>query len=136
MTFIVIGAPGAAEYFETGEDPCFGKAFARSTPQCIECRAPVLVDGRILLMRELCVMRMRGAQTPMQLHHLTSRDVLQRLERGESLPAIFAEILGDAAPDLMASTARQLLVDRVLYLRSTGMTIGDVPRVKEMLKKK
>lgn len=134
MIFEVIGAPGAAEYLEQGADPCFGKVFAKSAQACIDCRCPVLMGGKIRLMREVCAAKSRGAESPMDLQRLTSQDVLQRLERGEPLPMIFAAILADAPPELAAASARQLLMDRLVYLKSTGLPVPEVPRAKELLK--
>lgn len=133
MKFDVIAAPGATEYLESGDDPCFGKGFAKTAAACIECRAPVLIDGKVRLMRELCAAKCKGVESPMDLHHLTSRDVAQRLERGEPIAAIFRSILGDVPPDIGATSARQVLVDRLLYLKTTGFPVPVVPRAKDLL---
>lgn len=133
MNFEVIAAPGAAEYLEGGSDPCFGKSFAKSAPECINCRAPVLIQGKVRLVRDICAARMRGAKSPMELHRLTSTEVQQRLERGDSIAAIFNEILGDTPFELGGAIARQLLVDRLLYLKGN---YPQVPRAKELYKPK
>ena len=134
MIFDVIAAPGAAEFLESGVDPCFGKAFARSTAICIECRAPVVIEGKIRLMREVCSAKQRGADQLADLHRLTSREVLQRLERGDSITAIFKEILGDLPPEMGGAAARQLLVDRLVYLKTVGVATNPVPSYKAILK--
>lgn len=134
MKFSVIGVPDAAEYFEQGGDPCFGKYYAKTAPECVMCVAPVVIDGKVRLMRDVCAARSKGAENTVDLERLTSRDVAQRIERGEPLHTIFAAILGDAPPEIAASAARQILVDRLLYLKSTGARIPEeVPRVKELL---
>lgn len=131
--FEVLGAPGAAEFLNTAVDPCFGKQFAKSAKTCIECRAPVLIEGKIKLMREVCAARSRGADTPFELQKLSTRDVVQRLERGDTLQMIFREIIGGAPEEVAGPAARQLLVDRLLYLKSTGTSVPDVPKTKELL---
>lgn len=136
IPFTLIGIPvedqtAAIEYLETG-DICFGKHFAKTAQACIACRSPVLVNGKVLVFRDLCVMKCVGS-TNITLNKLTSKQVMERLERGESLASIFAEILGDVHPGVAASQARQVLVDRLVYLKTVGIDPGPVPLTKDLL---
>ncbi len=133
--FTVIGLDSAAvDYLESGEDVCFGKWFAKTTTECRSCRAPVIRDGRVILMRDMCQIRTQGLSGPVQLVRLTSKQVLERLERGDPFCRIFGEIMGGAPPHAAATAARQVMLDRFIYLRSVGMEIGKVPRTKELVR--
>lgn len=39
---------------ESGLPPCFGKRFAKTVHECNECLAPVIHNGKIQLVREVC----------------------------------------------------------------------------------
>lgn len=134
-TFSVVGLPDPAvvEFLESGTDLCFGKYFAKSTHECIICRAPVVMDKKLYLMKEVCAMKCTGNGSVAKLNRLTAREIMERLERGATLASIFREILGSASPDLMASAARQLLVDRMVYLKTVGFDPGPIPRTKDLL---
>lgn len=134
MKFEVIGAPAAAEYLQSGDDVCFGKNYAKSTDACVACRAPVLIDGKIRVMREVCAPLSRGMTGPVDLQRLTSAEVLQMLEQGATPEAIFRKILGQVDPQLGAAAARQLLVDRFFYLSSIKIPTPSVPKTKDLLK--
>jgi hypothetical protein len=131
--FVVIGdTTGITEYLSGGQDICFGKLFAKTAPECINCRAPVLIEGKIALCKDACAMHTLGAST-VSLNKLSSQAVLERLEKGLGLPVIFREILGNAPPGVAAAAARQLLVDRLLYLKTIGFDHFPVPKTKDLL---
>lgn len=136
IEFEVIGAPGAAAFLESGQDICFGKLFAKTSPDCIACRAPSIFKGRVILTKELCAMKCAGSADPIRINKLSSQDVMERLERGSSYSAIFREILDKAPADQAAPMARQLLVDRMMYLKTIGVDKGPVPRTKDLLEDK
>lgn len=115
--------------------PCFGKDFAKTAKECRSCLAPVVVQGKLHLLREICQARSRGAATYAQLVILTTQDVIERLERGKGVEEIFAEVLGDADPDLQAAAARQLISLRLVYMkRDLGLPTPKLPPRKELLK--
>jgi hypothetical protein len=135
-SFTIIGLPGneAADFLARGDDVCFGKHFAKTASECIQCRAPVIKDGKLLLMKDLCAMTVLG-EKKLEIVKLTSKEVLERLERGVDLRTIFREILGSAPVTHAGATARQLLVDRLMYLRSlhpAGLP-ETVPKLKDLV---
>ena len=137
IEFSIIGLPGneAVQFLQAGQDVCFGKSFAKSVKECIECRAPVIQNGKLMLMRDVCAMVCLGEDKKIEIKKLTSKEVLDRLERGVSLVVIFREILGDAPVAHAGGQARQLLVDRLLYLRSlspAGLP-ESVPKLKDLV---
>lgn len=133
--FVVIGAPpGAADYLTGGQDICFGRFFAKTNPECISCRAPVIHQGKVVLMRDVCAMKCSGKATPAKLNRLNSTQVMERLERGVAVKDIFKEILGDSDPSVVAAAARQMLIDRFLYLKTLGVETPAVSKTKDLLK--
>lgn len=138
MTFTIIGLEGdaAVEYLESGADLCFGKHFAKSADACINCRAPAISGGKLVLMKDLCAAALEGRQKVDGIVRLSSRDVMERVERGVPLVAIFREILGQCSPALRAAEARQLLVDRAFHLKSIGFDLGPIPRTKDLVESK
>lgn len=119
------------QYLEK-DDPCFEKAFAKSAKECKECRAPVLMDGKIHLLRDVCEARTRGADSPTQLKRLTSQEVLDRLVGGAEPPELFREVLADSDPDIAGAAARALIKQRLNYLEQKGIPVPDLPRTKEL----
>lgn len=133
-SFTLVGLDDAAvDYLEGGTDLCFGKYYAKTVFECINCRAPAILEGRIVLLKEICAMKTAGTSSPLKLKKLNSQQVMERLEKGESLSSIFKEILGSAPPGQAAAAARQLLVDRLSYLKTVGFAAPEVPRTKELL---
>ncbi len=133
--FTVIGVPPeAAEYLSSGQDLCFGRHFAKTNTECISCRAPVILQGKVVLMRDVCAMKCSGKSTPAKLNRLTSTQVMERIERGTSVKEMFKEILGESDPAVVASAARQMLIDRLTYLKTIGVETPEVPKTKDLLK--
>jgi len=121
-----------ASYLEE-RDPCFGKHFAKSADACKDCLAPVIVDGTLTLLRDLCHARCEGAESPAMLKALTSQDVRNRLAAGKTVAEIFTEVLGDSDPSVAAAAARDLLYRRFYYLRTEkGFPVPDLPPTKEL----
>lgn len=134
LPYTLIGIdPAAVEYLESGGDVCFGKMYSKTNPSCVECRAPVAINGRIALLKEVCAAKCAGVEEPYRLNSLSSNEVLKRLEQGQSYAQVFKEILGSNPPELAASAARQMLVDRLVYLKSVGFECQPVPRAKFLL---
>lgn len=124
---------GFATYLDE-QDPCFGKHFAKSAPECKRCTAPVIVEGALCFLRDLCEARTKGASSPAGLVALTSRDVMERLERGSSAEEIFREVLGDSDPQVAAVAARQLLYSRFYYIRTElEVPVPELPPTEELI---
>lgn len=117
-------------------DPCFGKHFAKSAPECKECLAPVVVEGKLLFLRDLCEARTHGADTPDHLVRLTTNDVIVRLDHGKSLQEIYAEILGDSTSEVTAKAARSLLAARLSRMRFLELPTPALPPLKDLQKGK
>lgn len=135
--FVIIGIEKselAVEHLMGGHDLCFGRLFAKTAPECISCRAPVsMPSGEIKLLKEVCAAQCLGPSAEVKLNRITSQEVMERLERGETFVQLFRTILGDAHPGLAATAARQLLVDRLVYLKAIGMETPPVPKTKVLL---
>lgn len=115
-------------------DPCFGKSFAKSSKECQACLLPVLMDGRILLLNDLCSQTRKagGVLTGDRLLPLTSQEVRERLGQGASPEDLFASILGEADPKILGGEARRLLKTRLTYLRQQGTPVPDLPPLSEL----
>lgn len=121
------------ESLPSEEDPCFGRLHSKASSECKICLAPVIYEGRLFLMNEICEARTHGAQDPSQLLKLTSRDILQRLEAGQSVQAIFEEILKDNDPHTMGTLARNLIAGRFQYIQNElGVPVPKLPRAKAL----
>jgi len=133
----LIGVPdnGSANAYLEKDDPCFGKYYAKTAPECMACLALVVSGGEVRFLRELCQSRTKGSTKLVDLVRLTSTEVLQEIESGATAPEIFRKILGDNDPKLAAAAARQLLADRIWYLNSLAPDgeFPEVPKTKEML---
>ena len=115
-------------------DPCFGRRYAKSVRECQECLLPVVMEGRLHLLNEVCKARTEGLKKISPITRLTSQDILERLNAGVSAREIFEEILGDADPATAAVEARTLLKVRMMYLqRKTGLPMPALPPTKELL---
>ena len=133
---LLIGAssrPGDFSRYLQEDDPCFGKHFARTVKECLACVAPVIMDQKLYLIRDLCEARCQGADSPGSLQVLAAQDVLARLESGQSVQELFQAILGDSEPALLGAAARQMLSDRFAYLRSSRKLLTPpLPPLKEL----
>lgn len=117
-------------------EDCFGERFARTVTECKDCRAPVILDGKIFLLREICASQSQGGKDPVRLNRLTSVDVLDRLEAGASACDIFLEILNGAPMELGGSEARQILRRRFQYLeREFELPVPVLPTLRTLQKK-
>lgn len=132
----LVGSPFPPDEFTRfleEQDPCFGKHFAKTAPECQRCLAPIIVQGRLSFVRDLCEAQCKGAESPQLLRDLTTQDIIQRLEQGKSVEEIFVEVLGDADPKLAADAARQLLYRRFYYMRKTlDLPTPELPPMKEL----
>jgi len=130
---LVGGDSAVFQRFLETDDPCFGKAFAVSAQECQECLCPVVVDGKLMLLREACQALCRGVRAGVILK-LTSRQVEEALTRGDSLVSIWKQILNGCDPTVHGSTARTLLKARTDYLENNrGMPHVAVPHYKELV---
>lgn len=56
IDLVLIGGDSARfnSFLNNGVDPCFGKCYALSARECRECTTPVVLDGRFLLLNDVC----------------------------------------------------------------------------------
>jgi hypothetical protein len=131
----LVGSDKSLEFQEylQSDDPCFGEHYAKRAEECKNCTAPVIVNGRLVLLNELCEARTKGADDPLQLKRLTSQDVLDRLQSGASILDIFDEILADNDLDDAAVQARSILAARLRYLQKEyDLPVPSAPKTKEL----
>lgn len=122
------------QYLEE-HDPCFGFDFAKTADECKACTAPVVIDGELYLLREVCKDVSAGADTPTDLNRLTSQDVRRRRVQGKSVEDIFWEIVGDSDPRVAGVEARSILYSRFKYLHDEyGLPMPDIPRTDELIR--
>lgn len=96
-------------------DTCFGH-YAASAPECAECTAPIVVDERVHLCRDLCkAHKEKTAPGAALAWQPSSADVRQALVQGQTVKDMLERMTG-GDPDLLR-TARQLLGRRLSYLR-------------------
>ena len=132
---VVVGvadSDAVVAYLKDG-DVCFGKSFAKSAPECISCRAPVVFQGRLHLMKEICAAKVLGSAGVEHINKIPARVVLERFESGASVFDVFREIVGDSTVEHTGALARQVLVDRLAYLTSIGFKAPEVPRTKVLI---
>lgn len=126
---------GAEQYtrFLQERDPCFGRHFAKTVEACKRCRAPVIMEGQVYLLLEVCRGVSEGQDRPHRLNRLTSQDVFQRLQEGATTQDIFEEILAQNDPDVAAVAARQILARRLRYLeRKHEVPVPDLPKTEQL----
>lgn len=113
-------------------NPCFGKEYSASLAECRNCRCPLIVDGELLLSRQVCEARTLGAQAPVDVLNFSSQEVLQLFEEGLKLEEIFLRMTKGNL-EVGAVEARQILSRRVRYLQSyKGVPLPDVPPTEEL----
>lgn len=120
------------EYLKT-DDPCFGKSYAKTSDVCRSCICPVLFDGRVMLLHEVCA----AWQAPgviAALKRLSSAEVLDRIKRGKTAKDIFTEILNGTDPVANGKAARDILSGRWWYLRfEKREQLPDLPALKDLV---
>lgn len=119
------------EYIYTN-DPCFGKYFAKSAAECKACITPVIVDGQLKLLRDVC--QAVCAQAPIGvIVRLSAQQVLQRLQAGKNVAAIWLEMVGTADAQTVGAEVRQILYDRLWWLKNQGHLVPTLPKTSELL---
>jgi len=120
-----------ARYLEA-DDPCFGRHFAKSATECQVCLCPVVLDGRLLLLREVCQARCAGTNAG-SIKRLTSQQILESLTKGATPTDLWLDILNGSDPGEFGAEARLLLADRLWYLANhRGVSKITVPKLKEL----
>ncbi len=133
MQLVVIGADSEkVNRFLSTDDPCYGRHFSKSAPECKECTAPVVADGHLCLMRDMCAALSAGGDTPALIKELSGVEIQQRLAAGTTVPQMFVEVLNGGDASLVGAKARDLLCRRLRYLTSKGMPAPRVPTLKEL----
>lgn len=127
--------PGAFLKLLEKSDPCFGKHWAKTVPECCKCLAPVLVEGIVHPLRRVCEARCKGASSPTRLNSLSVQEVIRRIEDGRNVQEIFSEILGGNDPVHAAEDAHHMLSLRFRYMRrELELPTPPLPSAKELLK--
>lgn len=112
---------------------CFGEHFAKTSEECKSCRAPVEVNGQIVLLKEVCKARSSGEDDPANLNRLSSSEVRDRLMSGKPVREIWLEILNGSSQDTYGVDARTLLYSRLRYLKTEyGLDVPELPKTKEL----
>ncbi len=115
------------------DDPCFGRHYAASAPECQDCVCPVVVDGRLVLLKEACRAACTGTEAGAILR-LSSRQIEEMLTQGKTLYDVWVVLLNGCDPKAAGVPARQLLKDRVDYLvNNRGMPPTTTPHTKELV---
>ena len=71
--------------------------------------------------------------SPGLLQPLTTREVLSRLESGKTVEEIFHELLGEGDPELLGQAAREILYNRLYYMKTTlGLPTPTLPPLEEL----
>lgn len=132
-TLAIIGEPPVSVSIENlCAKTCFGR-FSKMAPECKACTAPVVLNSKLLLFREACDARTRGASVS-ALVALSAGEVRQRLEQGRGLVEIWQEVLGDSDPRAYGRDARTLLRQRLDYLVGKyELTFPELPTTAELL---
>jgi len=111
---------------------CFGKHYAKTAPECKKCLCPVVHEGHVWLLNEVCA-NLCGTAAPSNLKRLSSQEVQERLTH-KTVEEIFKEILNESNPEINGSAARQLLYDRLWHLRThLGVPTPPVPSLKVLV---
>lgn len=114
-------------------DPCFGRHFSKSAKECKDCTTPVITDGKLCLLKEVCAAACAGSSKPATIKELAGPDVLARLQAGKTVMQLFVEIMDGGDPNVVGAQARAHLDKRLRYYRNKGMLIPNVPTTQELL---
>lgn len=130
---MVIGVPNdKAQEILRSEEDCFGQHFAKTADECKRCIAPVLHDGRVKTVRDLCRAECEDS-APDRIKRLTSDEVLDLVRRGREPVEIWAEILDGQPPPVAGVEARSLMAARLRYLsREKGLQVPEPPTTQEL----
>src|SRR5688572_22612021 len=94
---------------------CFGKCFSKSAVECKQCTAPVLLNNRIVLFKELCEATCKATEVA-GLRKLSALDISNMLAAGKTVREIWLEILNGGDVKVYGTQARTLLAQRFRYL--------------------
>lgn len=137
---VLIGGDSEAfNRFLESDDPCFGRSFAASAPECKNCTAAVIADGQIFLLNEVCRDRTQAAKAERpvpksaRINRMSAQEVMRRLEVGRTAEQIFFEVLGQADIEMAGSEARQYLYGVLHYLKQTyKLPVPGLPRLRAL----
>lgn len=131
--FKVIGYPDEIKEVLLGEYSCFGKMYKADHPECISCRAPVVVNSRVVPLKKYCASICQNKALA-NIRRLGSSDIEFFLDREFSVEEIFEKIAGDNPTEAQAREARALIYQRFYYLKKNkGYEPPDIPPVKELI---
>lgn len=131
---ILVGAdlpPGEFLQFLKERDVCFGN-YLQTARECDKCRAPVIVDDKLVLLKEACQAETTGAANTGALKKLSTQQVIDRIEQGKTIEEIFEEVLNGLDPEMMATVARNSLNLRLNYMKSIDIPAPKLPTAKEL----
>jgi hypothetical protein len=134
VDLILIG--GDSEKFNRfleSDDPCFGKRFSKSSPECKGCLCPVIVAGKLHTLNEVCAARSKGGAAPGACKNLMSSDVLRRLAEGCTIYDVFVEMVEGQPLETAAPVARALLYRRLRNIRSGhDLPLPELPTLEDL----
>ena len=133
LTFIGIKDQNKIKTFLKTKDPCFGKAFKKQEKVCQQCRAPVLLNNDIYLLRDVCKTLTKDEQEPVKIKNITSNQVLTKIKSGIRPEDILKELVGTQPSFAEVKEARSLLSRRLSYLKTKkNLPVPSLSSVKEI----
>lgn len=133
----------ASELFNRAleKDLCFGKGYAKTAQECGDCLCPVISDGKLYTLNEICATRTKSVQRQFRkakagagdFSKFAVRELVDMLGQGMSVVDIYFRMLGEANIDLVGGEARKHLWRQCYYLREKRkMPIPYPPTLEEL----
>ena len=115
------------------KDPCFGKSYDKDETACNKCRMPVLLNGELFIMKEVCKSISKTGIAPLRVKRISSNKVLDRVQTGDTAEEIVVDIVQpDATYDEVAE-ARTVVATRLSYLKNQkNVPVPDLNSTKEI----
>lgn len=132
MELTVIGIDNSTVQRESEAWACFGKCYSKRAPECRRCIAPVVADGQVFLMREVCEQATLGSRKAVRTNHLTTQEIMTRLQAGKSLMDVFVEMLQGGDIDVVGRETYRVLYGRIKYIEKKGVPVPALSPFKEM----
>jgi hypothetical protein len=133
LVFLGVNNNEKAVKYLLEEDPCFGRQYAKTAAECSRCRAPVLLNGKVSLLNEVCKSLTQEDTIPVQVKKLTSKQVIDKIQAGLSPTEIISEMVGDEPSYQQVKEARTLLAVRMSYIKNNkNLPVPEVPTLREL----
>lgn len=116
------------------ESNCFGQLFSEEDDECKKCVAPVIVNGQLRLMNEVCESFCKKEKAPANYRKLSSSKIKTLLQKGATLPEIFKLMIGEDYSQEDAVEARKCLRYRLYYLENAkDYPTPELPSLQELI---